>query len=514
MPPAEANIDRTLVTMQAARDELGRDPNVRAIQRMLRDRVTTMAGPQLDLVISLAFAGRPENLLRSVRLFVNAAGTRGVERTSTGTANVLYLALLLERLHLRRENHDGEDTLLAVEEPEAHLHPSLQRHVFAHLLGQPNRLVLTTHSPHIAAVTPLHSLVLVAPLAGQSVARVVPPGLLSPEQITDLERYLNVTRAEILFARHIVLVEGAAETYVLPALATAAGFDLDGHGIVVAAVEGTDFAPYARLLGPQALNRPFAILTDGDVTDSEAVPAAEPGLARVLSLLRIQSAGMHEVFRERLVDMVAVELPDDGEMRPGRLDLVRQAADVGIFVGEHTLEVDIAPLLADEMTAAFNELAAGQRRQQNFAAAVNDAATGAPTAEQQDALLSRIDRIGKGRYAQRLAAHVTVMDLPARVRMMLEAASDDPLDRGDLLEVPGCGALLALLDDLRRKIQGLPLLPTDDQYSEWREHLEYDNNEKDRGGQDHVTENGVQNAGTNDRARADPAARVRPPEVR
>ena len=240
-PPAQANIDRTLATMQAARDELGRDPNVRAIQRMLRARVTTMAGPQMDLALSLAFAGRPEDLLRSVRLFVDAAGTRGVERTSTGTANVIYLAMLLERLHLRREDHDGEDTLLAVEEPEAHLHPSLQRHVFAHLLGQPNRLVLTTHSPHIAAVTPLHSLVLLAPVAGSSVARVVLPGLLSRQETADLERYLNVTRAEILFARHIVLVEGAAETYLIPALAAAAGFDLDGYGIVVAAVEGTDF---------------------------------------------------------------------------------------------------------------------------------------------------------------------------------------------------------------------------------------------------------------------------------
>ena len=365
MPPSQENIAQTLATIQAAREELGSDPNVRAIQQMLRARVTTMAGPQLDLAISLAFAGRPEDLLRSVRLFIDKAGTRGVDRTSTGTANVLYLALLLERLRLRREDRDGEDTLLAVEEPEAHLHPSLQRHVFAHLLGQPSRLVLTTHSPHIAAVTPLDSLVLVAPVAGSSVARVVPPGLLNPEQTADLERYLNVTRAEMLFARHILLVEGAAETYVLPALANAAGFDLDGYGIVVASVEGTDFIPYARMLGPQALDRPFAILTDGDVTDGTTAFVGEPGLWRALNLLNTRRAGAHDAFRERLREIAAEELPDDGEMRPGRLDLMRQAADSAIYVGEHTLEVDIAPLLAEEMTTAFNELATGQRRQAN-----------------------------------------------------------------------------------------------------------------------------------------------------
>lgn len=404
---------------------------------------------------------------------------------------------MLARLHLRREDRDGEDTLLAVEEPEAHLHPSLQRHVFAHLLGQPNRLVLTTHNPHIAAVTPLHSLVLLAPVAGSSVARVVLPGLLSRQETADLERYLNVTRAEILFARHIVLVEGAAETYLIPALAAAAGFDLDGYGIVVAAVEGTDFVPYARLLGPRALKRPFAVLTDGDVTDSTGIVSAEPGLDRALSLLRMRAAGGQD-FGQRLAEMVAAEPPDDGEMRPGRLDLVREAANAGIYVGEHTLEVDIAPLLAEEMTVAFNELAAGEVRQRNFAKVVETVETSPPTAGQRDALLSRIDRIGKGRYAQRLAAHVSVMNLRARICELLNADRDAPVDRGDLVQISGCGALLALLDDLRLNIEGLPLLPTEEQHREWRSRFEDD----DRGdGDEHDSADGGQDTGNDNGTR-------------
>jgi putative ATP-dependent endonuclease of OLD family len=459
--------------MQAARDELGRDPNIIAVRRMLRERVTTMAGPQLNLDLSLAFAGRSEDLLRSVRLFVDAAGKRGVERTSTGAANVLYLALLLERLRLRRQAGDGEDTLLAVEEPEAHLHPSLQRHVFAHLLGEPNRLVLTTHSPHIAAVTPLSSVVLVAETPGQTTARVVPPGLLTSEQTADLQRYLNVTRAEILFARHIVLVEGTAEGYLLPALAAAAGFDLDGYGIVVAAVDGIDFAPYARLLGPNALDRPFVVLTDGDVGDGGAVSAAEPGLARAGSLLGTLATGVPQDFGKRLRKVAAKPLPDSGA-RPGRGPLVRGAADVGIYVGQHTLEVDIAPLLADEMNAAYRELVTSTLGRKNFAAAVAASANGEPTVEQRNALVSRIDRIGKGRYAQRLAAHVTTLDLRSRVVEVLDAAKDDPLDRDDLLEVPGCGPLLALLDELRRTVQSLPLLPTGEQNRDWRARFDDD----------------------------------------
>lgn len=466
LPPGQANVDKALLKMQEARDELGRDPNVRAVRRMLGERVATMAGPQLELALSLAFVGRSEDLLRSIRLFVDSAGTRSVERTSTGAANVLYLALLLERLRLRRQDGDGEDTLLAVEEPEAHLHPSLQRHVFAHLLGEPNRLVLTTHSPHIAAVTPLSSLVLVADAAGQATARVVPPGLLSVEQTADLERYLNVTRAEILFARHVVLVEGAAETYLVPALALAAGFDLDGHGIVVASVDGTDFGPYTRLLGPKAFDRPFVVLTDGDIARGTAPFSAEPGLVRARGVLRLQAGNGPNDFGRRLRALVAADLPDGGT-RTGREDLVAEAADAGVYVGRHTLEVDLAPLLADELMVAFNELVTGRTRRKNLAVAVAACAGGQPTSDERKALVSRIEGIGKGRYAQRLAAHVAVLDLRERVVEILETEKDAPLDRDDLMKVPGCGHLLALLHDLRVTVEDLPLLPTTEQWQDW-----------------------------------------------
>lgn len=466
LPPAQDNVDRALNAMQEARDKLGQDPNVRTVRRMLRQRVATMAGPQLDLDLSLAFAGRKEDLLRSIRLFVDAASTRGVDRTSTGTANVIYLALLLERLGLRREAHDGEDTLLAVEEPEAHLHPTLQRHVFAHLLGQPDRLVLTTHSPHIAAVSPLSSVVLVSEAGGSSEARVVPPGLLSEREVADLERYLNVTRAEILFARRVVLVEGAAESYLLPALATAVGFDLDGYGIVVASVDGTDFVPYARLLGPTALNRPFVVLTDGDVAEGGTASRAEPGMWRAASLLRIKSSPRHKAFKEQLQTVASTEWAD-GDPRPGRDELVQAAADERIYVGLHTLEVDITPLFAEEMTTSFNELAPGPRGQQAFAAAVTNAATSPPTEEVRTALLSRIERIGKGRYAQRLAARVAMADLRERITGMLSIEDDASIDREDLLNIEGCGPLLVLLHDLRQAVEGLPLLPTAEQYEQW-----------------------------------------------
>ncbi|MFE4492465.1 ATP-dependent endonuclease [Streptomyces niveus] len=462
LPPAKKNLDQVMTAVQTARTELGADDNVQRLTRLLTQRITDLAGPRLGFTPSLDFAGREEDLLRSVQLYIDKAKTRGVGRASTGMSNVLYLALLLERLELRRAAPGGEDTLLAVEEPEAHLHPTLQRHLFSQLLRSLNRLMLTTHSPHIAAVTPLSNLVLMYEEDGVVHARPVPSALLDERERKDLERYLNVSRAEILFAQGIVLVEGIADAYLVPALAKAAGLDLDAHGIVVASVEGTAFTPYAQLLGPAGLNRRFWILTDGDQTDLDIGQYAhlrEGGLTRALEVLDALGAEEAPVLRTALEAMRKLTLPADGSPRDGRAALVREVAGRRVFVGDHTLEVDMAPLLETEMRAAFDELVEGPVARRNFGAVLKGA-LGATTSEQREAVISRIEKteVSKGRYAQRLAAHVeAVVDLPERIRDLLGHAPGQPVTGEDLLGLRGCGPLLALVDELCHVCLGRPL---------------------------------------------------------
>ncbi|WP_260695949.1 ATP-dependent endonuclease [Streptomyces sp. IB201691-2A2] len=471
LPPAQENLDKTLTAMKQARAKLAQDQNVQQLTEQLTRRITALAGPRLGITPSLDFAGREEDLLRSVQLYIDAAGTRGIDRTSTGMANVLYLALLLERLELRRRTPEGEDTLLAVEEPEAHLHPTLQRHLFFHLLRSLDRLMLTTHSPHIAAVTPLNSLVLMYEEDGAVRARAVPPSLLDERERKDLERYLNVSRAEILFARGVILVEGIAEAYLVPALAKAAGLDLDAHGIVVASIEGTAFTPYARLLGPSGLDRSFWILTDGDQTDLDPTQfphLREGGLTRAVDVLDVLAPDTAPSLREKLETMRQLPLPDDGSARTGRVELVTAAAQRRVFVGEHTLEIDITRLLHEQMQNAFKELVDGPVARSNFADALKGALS-STTGAQRAAVLSRIEKpeVSKGRYAQRLAAHVeAVDDLPARIRGLLGFGQDAPVLESDLLRLGGCGPLLALVNQLCLTCLGRPLVPEPEPESE------------------------------------------------
>jgi putative ATP-dependent endonuclease of OLD family len=87
---------------------------------------------------------------------------------------------------------------------------------------------------------------------------------LAEEDITDLERYIDANRGELLFARGVILVEGDAERFMVPVLARQQGYDLDELGISVCSISGTNFAPYLILLGPKGLAMPLAAFTDRD----------------------------------------------------------------------------------------------------------------------------------------------------------------------------------------------------------------------------------------------------------
>ena len=140
---------------------------------------------------------------------------------------------------------------------------------------------MTTHSPHIASVAPLESILLLRDAGNEGTIGYSTAGLgLSEDDSADLERYLDVTRAEILFARGVILVEGDAERFLVPGFAAALDKPLDHLGISVCSVAGTNFTPYVKLL--TALRIPFAVITDWDPRGGK-----KPlGFNRALNLVR------------------------------------------------------------------------------------------------------------------------------------------------------------------------------------------------------------------------------------
>lgn len=451
-PPSSSALQAAARTIQGAMGTLAGDGPIKAVASDVDSRLKQLAGPQMEITPTLGFASsKPELLLRSLQLYTDADQARSVADASSGHANVIYLGLLLERFALRRKKDTVVDSLLAVEEPEAHLHPVLQRQLFRSLLRGETSLTVTTHSPNIPAVAPLASLVhLRAVPGGGTVAHTSAAARLTDAQRSDIERYLTVSRAELLFCRAAILVEGPSEAYLLPALARVLGFDLDAYGVIIADVSGVTFEPYRSLLGPSALNVPHVIVTDGDPFRRERgdIRMVHSGLRRARRLMPDD-----EPLRNLVDTITGSKIPVD----PFSARL-RAAAEGDVFVGTDTLEADIVPLLGQQMITAFAELRRPAGVIKDFTDAVRSLHDGTGSREDRDELLRKIDAIGKGRFAQRLAGHVETLGSERLARAAAGEAHEEATTES-LMRAGDFGYLFAALDRVSRMVRGQGLLP-------------------------------------------------------
>lgn len=389
---------------------------VKAVNTSLHEKLVELVGSANVIETALGFSpADAERLIRSLRLFIDD-GLRSISEASLGTANLLYLALKSLDIDLQIREGERCHTFLAIEEPEAHLHPHLQRRLFRTFLRARHpdprpategtalhdhgaTILLTTHSPHLASVSPARSLVLLRRDAdGTSTEAVGTAGLALDEgELADIERYLDVTRGEALFARGILFVEGEAEEYLVPVLAKLLGHDLDELGVSVCSVAGTHFLPYIKFFGPNGLNIPYAVVTDADPG------VAHDGHARIRNLLSYLS-------------------PKREKKAESNSDLTELANEFGLFVTTETFEV---ALFRSGRRATYHKTIcdlSGNAAQQRAKKWMDE-----PNEFDSVQMLKDIEGVGKGRFAQRWSWHIAQQDkdcCPTSIKAALKYVID------------------------------------------------------------------------------------------
>lgn len=375
-------------------------PSVKRANESVSNHVEAALGPVHGGDPALGVVPRQfARLVRSLRLVFDE-GRRTSTDASSGWGNAIYL--LLKELQFSREHAQGnrDHTFLAVEEPECHLHPHLQRLIFDRLLRgreamggeSSSSVILTTHSPYVTSVTPLDSIRFLAEdrNSGSTVGFDLEELELDESDIADLQRYLDVNRTEMAFARGVILVEGVSEKYVVPALlgAGTTGVELDREAISIVSIEGTHFWPYYAFL--KALGKPVAVITDGD-------PGKSPsGVQRATALATRIAESPWSL---------------EGNRRPGdESDLDLDA--YGMFVGDVTFEVDLwkaglAPQMC-RVLGALAETGAAKERAEEW--------NKDPEAADMEAVMKDVQRIGKGRFGRRLASEVEGTTGPAYIK--------------------------------------------------------------------------------------------------
>ncbi len=345
----EAAREELLACARDASDQLlAQPPLVRArdtVRTTLQPLVAGFREPQAHL----RFA-EPTlvGLARDLRFSLTQQGIdpSKLARTGLGYANLLYLASVLVELDAA---DDAELTLLLVEEPEAHLHPQLQNAVLTWLQERAEQtakrtpapgahagriqVVVTTHSPNLAAAMSIKHVVVLrpvetsdvvtegqegpdaeprpdgasfdapepsAPVVGaepsdDSAAPVAEPSTLAAAEPSNtaaiaiaelgldeatrrkIDRYLDVTKASLLFSYRVLLVEGIAEALLIPAFARCVLDKRESDRLRAATIlpiEGVDFEPYVRLLlastsaAKACIADKVVVLTDEDPTNA------------------------------------------------------------------------------------------------------------------------------------------------------------------------------------------------------------------------------------------------------
>jgi len=246
-------------------------------QAAISGRHSTMLGKQLAQALEVGLSASDfQRLSTRLSLLVDKLE---IEQNGLGFNNLIFMAVVLSEL---AKNPEASYRGLIVEEPEAHLHPQLQSILLRYLENvqavqgeKPVQVFVTSHSPNFASIAKLNTLGCLVDTATGIEAFFPRTIQFADGKLEKLERYLDVTRAELFFARRVIFVEGAAELMLFNLLASKANIDLREHAISVISVEGLNFDSFLPLFGEKALKIPVAVVTDAD-PQSMAADGDEP----------------------------------------------------------------------------------------------------------------------------------------------------------------------------------------------------------------------------------------------
>ncbi|MDB5605106.1 MAG: ATP-dependent endonuclease of the family-like protein [Bradyrhizobium sp.] len=212
---------------------------------------------------------RLRDLSKGIDVTLGTTGAQSfpLNRHGMGTRSLASLLVFRAFASWRTEKakaaDDGLHSFLALEEPEAHLHPQAQRALFSQVKVIPGQRIVSTHSPYFAGQASLEDLRLLTKAGGETAVSKLNMSKVGSDDRRKLEREVVASRGDLLFARALILFEGETEEQAFQLLAQARfGMSVHEMGFSFVGVGGGNYYPFVWLA--TSFTIPWYILSDGE----------------------------------------------------------------------------------------------------------------------------------------------------------------------------------------------------------------------------------------------------------
>lgn len=209
-------------------------------------------------------------------------------RNGLGYNNLIYMSLLLAKMQKNSSvEYLGANSkiysILAIEEPEAHLHPNMQykflKFLNEHKNNDVRQIFITSHSPNITAAVDLDDIIILSKNINKVIVSY--PGRVFDNTIEEdkkskkyVQRFLDVTKSDMFFSENLIFVEGLAEQLLIPVFSKRLKYNLIDSYTSVINLSGRYFDHFLKLFDETrefSIPKNIACITDRDPQRKERI---------------------------------------------------------------------------------------------------------------------------------------------------------------------------------------------------------------------------------------------------